>query len=88
MYEGCVSHLVVVQYLAMPHVWHVYMLQPFVRPHIRHVYVLLPFIKPYIRHEYLGLHKADSLKDRTTCIWSFGCGFACAIMIGGAGFRL
>ena len=74
MYEGYVSHLVVVRYLVMPHV--------------RHVYVLLPLVKPYIRHTHLGLHIAISLKSRTTCIWSFNCGFSCATAMGCAGFRL
>ena len=88
MYEGCVSYSVVVQYLVMPHVRHVYMLLPLVRPHVRHVYVLLPFARPHIKYTHLGLHIVISLKGRTTHIWSFGCGFACATAMGYAGFRL
>ena len=88
MYKGCVSRLVVVQYLVMPLVRHVYMLQPLVRPHIRHVYVLLPLVRPHVRHARLSLHIAVSLKGRIICIWFFGCGFACATAIGYAGFRL
>ena len=57
-------------------------------PYIRHIYVLLPFVIPYIRHVHFGLHIAINLKGRTTCIWSFGCGFACATTIGCVGFRL
>ena len=74
MYKGCVSCLVVVQYLVMPHV--------------RHLCVLVPLVRPQKRHKYLGLHIVVSLKGRTTCIWSFGCGFACATIMGCAGFRL
>ena len=74
MYEGCVSHSVVVSYLVMPHV--------------RYVYVLLPLVMPHIRHTRLGLHIAVSLKGRTTRIWSLGCGFACATKMGCAGFNL
>ena len=88
MYEGCVSHSVVVQYLVMPHVRHVYVLQPLVRPHIRHVCVLLPFVRPHVRHARLGIHIAASLKGRTTPIWSFGCGYTYATAMGCAGFRL
>ena len=74
MYEGYVSRLVVVGYLVMPHV--------------RHVCVLLPFVMPYVRHARLGLYIAVSLKGRTTFIWLFVCGFACATAMGCAGFRL
>ena len=74
MYEGCVGRSVVVRYL--------------VRPHLRHVYVLLPLVMPYVRHAHLNLHIAVSLKGRTTCIYSFDFGFACAIAMGCAGFRL
>ena len=88
MYEGCISHLVAVLYLVMPHVRHVYVLQPLVMPYVRHVYVLLPLVRPHIRHVRLGLHKAVGLKGRTTRIWSFSCGFACATAMGYAGFRL
>ena len=88
MYKGCISHLVVVRYLVMPHVSHVYVLQPLVRPHVRYVYVLLPLVRPYVRNARLGLHIAVSLKGRTTYIWSFGCSFACATVMGNAGFRL
>ena len=74
MYKGCVSRLVVVRYLVMPHV--------------RHVCVLLPLVRLHIRHTHLGLHIAVSFKGRTTCISSFGCGFTCATAMGCAGFRL
>ena len=74
MYEGCVSHSVVVRYL--------------VRPHVRHVCVLLLLARPHMRHARWGLYIAVSLKSRTTRIWSFGCGFACATAMGCAGFRL
>ena len=57
MYQGCISRLVVVRYLEMPHV--------------RHMCVLLPLLKPHVRHAYLGIHIAVSLKGRTTHIWSF-----------------
>ena len=88
MYEGFISCLVVVRYLVMPHIRHMYVLQPLVRPHVRHVCVLQPLVRPHVRHARLGLHIAVSLKGRTTCIWSFGCGFACATAMGCAGFRL
>ena len=39
-------------------------------------------------HWHLSLHIVVSLKGRITCIWSFGCGFACATAMGCAGFRL
>ena len=39
-------------------------------------------------HARLGLHIAVSLKGRTTRIWSFGRGFACATAMGCSGFRL
>ena len=76
------------RYLVMPHVRHVYVLQPLVRPHVRHVCVLLPLVRPHVRRVHLGLHIAVSLKGRTTRIWTFGCGFACATVIRFAGFRL
>ena len=57
-------------------------------PHVRHVYVLQPLVRPHIRHVPLGLHIALSLKGKTTQIWSFGCGFACATAMGCVGFRL
>ena len=66
----------------MPHVSHVYMLLHLLRPHVRHVYVILPLVKPFVRHARLGLHVAVSLKGRTTCILSFGCGFTCATTMG------
>ena len=88
MYKGCVSCLVVVRYLVMPHVRLVYVIQPLVRPHVRHVYVLLPLVKPHVRHARLGIHIAVSLKGRTSRISYFGCGFACATALGCAGFRL
>ena len=68
MYEGYVSHLVVVRYLVMPHVRHVYVLLPIVRPHVRHVCVLLPLARPHVRHARLGLHIAVSLKGIITHI--------------------
>ena len=82
MYEGCA------RYLVMLHVRHVYVLQPLVRPHVRHVCILQPLVRPHIMHAHLGLHIAVSLKGRTTCIWSFGCSFACAAEMGCAGFRV
>ena len=75
-------------YLVMPHIRHVYVQQPFVRPHVRYVCVLLPLVRPHVRHARLDLHIAISLKGRTTCIWSFDCGFTCATAMGCAGFRL
>ena len=50
--------------------------------------MLLPLVRPYVRHARLGLHIAVSLKGRTTCIWSFGFGFACATAMGCIRFRL
>ena len=82
MYERYIGHLVVVQYLVMPHVRCVYVLLPFVKPHARHLCVLLPLVMPHVRHIRLGLHIVVSLKGRATCIWSFGCSFACATAIG------
>ena len=64
------------------------MLPPLVRPYVRHVGVLPLLVRPHVRHVYLGLHIAVSLKGRTTRIWSFGCGFTCATVMGCAGFRL
>ena len=72
----------------MPHVGHVYVLLPLARPHIRHVCMLLLFVMAHIRYVHLGLHIAVSLEGRTTCIWSFGCGFTFSIAIGYVGFRL
>ena len=72
----------------MPHVRHVYVLQLLVKRHVRHVCVLLPLVRPHVRHAGLGLYIVASLKGRTTCIWSFGCAFACATAMGCAGFRL
>ena len=63
-------------------------MQPLVRPHVRHVCVLLHLVRPHVRHAHLGLHIAVSLKGRTTHIWSFGFGFACATAMGCSGFRL
>ena len=87
MYKGCVSHLVVVRYLVTPHIRHLYMLQPLIRPHVMHVCLLLLLVRLYVRHARLGLHIA-SLKVRTTHIWSFTCGFACATAMGYARFRI
>ena len=72
----------------MPYVRHVYVLQPLIRPHVRHVCMLLPLVRPHVRHARLGLHIVVSFKGRTTRIWSFGCGFACATAMGCARFRL
>ena len=88
IYEGCVSRLVVVQYLVMPHLRHVYVLQTLVRPHVRHVYVLLPLVRPHARHTRFSLHIVVSFKGRTTRSWSFGCGFAFDTAMGCTGFRL
>ena len=88
MYEGYVSSSVVVQYLVMPHVRHVCVLLHLVMPHVRHVGVLLPLISSHVRHACLDLHIVVSFKGRTTYIWSFGCGFAYAITMGCAGFKL
>ena len=74
MYEGYINRSVVVQYLVIPH--------------IRYVYVLLPLVRPHVKHVRLGLHITVSLKDKTTRIWSFGCGFACVTAMGCARFRL
>ena len=57
-------------------------------PHKRYVCVLLPLMIPCIRHVHLGLHIAVTLKGRTTHIWSFSCGFACAIAMVCARFEL
>ena len=76
------------QYLVMPYVRHVYVLQHLVRPHVRHMCLLLPLVRPHITHVRLGLYIAVSLKGRTTCIWSFGCGFNCVTTMGCAWFGL
>ena len=88
MYEGYVSCSVVVRYLVMPHIGHVYVLLPIARTYVRHVCVLLPLVIPHVRYARLGLNKAVIWKGRTTCIWSFGCGFAWATAMGCVGFRL
>ena len=88
MYKGYVSRLVPVWYLVMPPVRHVYVLVHFVRRHVTHVCMLLSLIRPHIRHAHLGLHITVSSKGKITCIWSFGCSFACATIMGCAGFRL
>ena len=54
VYEGYVGHLVVVQFLVMPHV--------------RHVCVLLALVIPYVRHAHLDLNTGVNLKSRATCI--------------------
>ena len=72
----------------MLHIRHVYVLQPLVRPNVKHMCVLLLLVRPHVRHARLGLYIAVSLKGRITHIWSFGCGFACAIAMGCAEFRL
>ena len=74
MCESYVSCLVVVK--------------PLVIAHIRYVCLLLPLVMLNVRHAYLGLHIVVSLKGRKTCIWSFGCGFACITTMGCAGFKL
>ena len=76
------------QYLVMPHVRHVYVLQPLIRPHVRQVCVVQPLVRPHVMYARLGLHIVVSLKGKTTHIWSFGCGFACATAMGCAGFKL
>ena len=88
MYEGYVSHSVVEQYLIMPYVRHVYVLLTLVKPHVRYVCILLPLVRPHVRHVHLSLHIVVSLRGRTTCIWSFGYGFACATVMGCVRFRL
>ena len=45
-------------------------------------------VMPHVRHAHLGLHIGVSLKGTTTRIWSFGFGFACAITMRCAGFKL
>ena len=50
--------------------------------------VAQPFVMPCARHVHLGLYIEVSLKYRTTCIWCFGCGFACTTGMGCAGFKL
>ena len=64
VYEGYISYLVVAWYP--------------VRPNITHVCVILHFVIPHVRHIHLGLRIGVSLKGRTACIWSFGCGFTFA----------
>ena len=88
MYEGFISCLVVVWYLIMPHLRHVNVLMTLLRRLVRHVCMLLLFVRPHLRQACLGLHIAISLKDRTTRILSFGCGFAYVTAMGCAGFRL
>ena len=88
MYEGCISRLVLMQYLVMSHVRHMYMLQSLVRPHVRHVCALIPIVRPHVRHARLDLYIAVILKGRTIFMWSFGCDFTCATAMGYAGFRL
>ena len=73
MYEGYISYLLVVWYLVMPHVGHVY---------------VLPFVLPHIRYMCLRLHIGVRVEGTTTCIWFFGCSFACATIMGCAGLRL
>ena len=48
--------------------------------------MLQPLVRPHVMHECLGLHIVVSLKGRTTHIWCFGYGFACATAMGCAGF--
>ena len=62
--------------------------QPLVMPHVRHVCVLLPIVMPHIRYMDLDPYIGVSLKCRTTCSWSFSCGFAYATAMGYAGFKL
>ena len=88
MNERYISHWIVVWCLVMPHVRHVCVLLPIVRPHVRNLCVLLAFVMPHVKHARLGLYITVSLKGRTTHIWSFGFGFACATAMGCAGFRL
>ena len=65
----------------MPHVKHVCILLPLVRPHVSYVYVLLPLIISHVRHTYLGIYVGARMESRTTLVWSFGCGFACATIM-------
>ena len=44
--------------------------------------MVLPLKMPHIRHTRLDLHIVVIFKVRTTRIWPFGCGFACANTIG------
>ena len=57
-------------------------------PQVKHVCVLLYLVMPQVRHAYLDLHIGVGLKGGTTCIWSFGCGFAYATTIRYTGFKL
>ena len=61
---------------------------PLVRPYVKYIYVLLPLVILHVRHAHLGIHIVVSLKGRITHIWSFGCGFVCALTMGCAGFKL
>ena len=74
MYEGYVSHSVIVQYLIMIHV--------------KHMCMLLPLVMLHVRHVQLGLYIGVSLNSKTTYISSFGCSFVCATTMGCAGFKL
>ena len=56
--------------------------------YISHPIVSQPLVMPHVGHTHLGLHIGVSLKCRTTHIWSFSCGFACATIIGHFGFKL
>ena len=61
---------------------------PLLMPYVRHVCVLLHLIMPHVKYAHLGLHIGVSLKGRAVRIWSFGCGFACAITMACAGLKL
>ena len=74
MYKGYIGHPVAAQSLVIPHV--------------KYVCVLLPLVMPYVRHAHLGLHIGVKLKGRTTRIRSFNFNFACATIMGCAGFKL
>ena len=56
--------------------------------YISHLIVSQPLVMPYVRNAHLDLHIGVILKGRTAYIWFFDCGFACATIIGYAGFKL
>ena len=57
-------------------------------PHIKYLCVLLLLAVLTVRHMNLSLHIWASLKGIATQIWSFGCGFACATIMGCLGFKI
>ena len=62
--------------------------QYLVMPHVRHICVLLPLKVLHVRYAQLGLYIGVRLEGRTTRIWYFGCGLACATTMGCSGFKL